>query len=91
MNHGSLHNSLITDPSIFVNVLREIVGPASKAVERSIIDELRRVFRLPRNEGRSRELLETLIAVREQITGYEVGSLIPASSSSGSNKQEWGW
>ena len=91
MHHGSLHNSLIADPSIFVNVLREIVGAGSKAIERSIVSELKQVFSLPKTEGRSQDLLSVLIAAREQITGCEVGSPMPTSSLGTSNRQQWGW
>jgi hypothetical protein len=88
MSHGSLVNSLIADPAIFVNVLREIVGSGSAAVEKSIIKELRQAFDIPRKEGPV-DLITALKIARNQITGYEERSPLPTSSLGGSMQREW--
>lgn len=64
--HGSLHDTIVTNPKIFGNVLREIFGDTAIVVERSIIQELENAFEL--EQGDRQDLISVLEGARRQIS-----------------------
>lgn len=64
--HGSLNSAIIARPTIFVELLKQLLGDSSIGVEKRILKELRRDFELAPEE--STDLLSALEAAKNLIT-----------------------
>jgi hypothetical protein len=64
--HGSLNKAIIANPTIFVDLLRQLLRDSASGVERCIIKELKHDFELSAEEAR--DLQSALEAAKDQIT-----------------------
>jgi hypothetical protein len=64
--HGSMNKAVIAKPTIFVELLRQLLRDSATGVERCIIQELRRDFELSPEEAQ--DLHTALEAAKSQIT-----------------------
>ena len=69
--HQSVENSIMSSPSVFVDVLAEVFADSAVAVEESIINELARKFYLSEEKGELESLEHAIGAARDKIvSGY---------------------
>lgn len=73
--HGSLQNAIIANPSIFINVLRELFHDSSVGVEESLLKEISEVF----GSCDGNTLEDAIRSAKDQITPTSNGPGIIAT------------
>ena len=69
--HHSVESCVISSPSVFVDVLRDVFADSAVAVEESITNELAREFSLSEERGELDSLERAIVAAKEMnASGY---------------------
>jgi len=86
--HGSQRDGLIADPSVFAKVLEEIFGASAVGIEKSIIREIRKVFKLSVEDRET--LTSAIVSARDQVVpvSSEIQPLAVTTRSTVEDKRE---